>query len=72
MDNPFRHLNKPVAIWLVIFSCAFALVAGAALVTTMDRQPILSMDSAPPNGTPGSAQPGTMGLARPHAPLPPK
>jgi hypothetical protein len=30
---------------------------------------MLATNQAPPNGTPGSAQPGTLGMARPHSPI---
>ena len=70
MDNLPREPNKTAVILLALFSCAFLLAAGAALLTTIHWQPMLSASRTPPNGTTGSAQPGTIGLARPHAPLP--
>ena len=68
MADNSRNQNRAALILLGLFCCAFLLAAGAALVTTLHWQPILSNQRAPPNGTPGSAQPGTIGLARPHAP----
>jgi len=55
---------------LVVLACAFLFAAGAALVSSIHWQTVLSTARAPPNGTTGSAQPGTIGLARPHPPLP--
>ena len=67
----FPRLNRPVAFVLVVFGCAVLLAASAALVTTVHwRHAMMSTNPAPPNGTPGSEQPGTIGLARPHSPLP--
>jgi hypothetical protein len=58
------------AILLVLFACGFAIAAGAALVRAVPWRPMLATNHAPPpNGTPGSAQPGTLGLARPHEPM---
>ena len=54
---------------LVLFACGFLIAAGAALVRAVPWQPLLATNQAPPNGTPGSAQPGTLGLARPHEPI---
>jgi hypothetical protein len=72
MNNPFRRPNKTAVI--VLLSCVLLLAAGVALVTSVDWRPTMMMSAnpAPPNGTPGSAQPGTIGLARPHVPLPTK
>ena len=73
MNNPFRRPNKTAVI--VFFSFALLLAASVALVTSVHWRPTMMMMSAnpaPPNGTPGSAQPGTIGLARPHVPLPMK
>ena len=68
MDESFPHRNKHLVIWLVLFGCAF-LVAIAAVLTADHRQ-LSWVEGTPPNGTTGSAQPGTIGLARPHPPLP--
>ena len=67
MDN--RNASKAPVIWLVLFSCGFLLAAGAAVVGTGQWRTMLAESRAPPNGTPGSEQPGTIGLARPHAPM---
>jgi hypothetical protein len=68
--NLFRLPNKAAVIALALFACAMLLAAGAALVTTTPwRSMMVSINSAPPNGTPGSEQPGTIGLARPHPPM---
>ncbi len=69
MDEAPRHPTKPFVIGLVVFFCTFLLVTAAAVLTTIHRQPLFSADHAPPNGTIGSAQPGTIGMARPHTPL---
>jgi hypothetical protein len=64
-------VRRPVRFVIVLFSCALLLAASVGLLTTLPRWPTVTWTSAvPPNGTPGSAQPGTIGLARPHAPLP--
>lgn len=65
--NPREHLP---AILIALFACAFVVAAGAALVTAIKWQPVLSAAHVPPNGTPGSALPGTIGLARPHPTMP--
>ena len=57
MDNPFRHLNKPVAHLAGDFQLRVRVVAGAALVTTMDRQPTCLVGDLR-STNPGSAQPG--------------
>lgn len=64
-------VRRPLRFVIVLFGFALLVAASAALLTTMPRWPTVGWTSAaPPNGTPGSAQPGTIGLARPHAPLP--
>ena len=68
MDDSSLHSNKRLVIWLVLLGCAF-LLAIATVVTT-DHRRISWTEGTPPNGTTGSAQPGTIGLARPHPPLP--
>jgi hypothetical protein len=64
-------VRRPVRFVIVLLGCVLLLAASVTLLTTMPRWPTVTLtDAAPPNGTPGSAQPGTIGLARPHAPLP--
>ncbi len=72
MNNPFRRPNKTAVIVLV--SCVLLLAASVVLAAAVLWRPTMmtSANLAPPNGTPGSAQPGTIGLARPHVPLPTK
>jgi hypothetical protein len=67
MDDTSPHRNKRLVILLAVFSCAFLLAIAAALT---DHRRISWTEGTPPNGTAGSAQPGTIGLARPHPPLP--
>jgi hypothetical protein len=67
--KPREHLS---AILISLFACAFVIAAAAALVTAIKWQPVLSVAHVTPNGTPGSAQPGTIGLARPHPTMPPR
>ena len=67
--EPREHLS---AILISLFACAFVIAAAAALVTAIKWQPVLSVAHVTPNGTPGSAQPGTIGLARPHPTMPPR
>jgi hypothetical protein len=56
----------------VLFGFTLLLTTSVVVATTVHwlRTMIMSTNAAPPNGTPGSAQPGTIGLARPHVPLP--
>ncbi len=72
MDNIFRSFRKVPVILLVLFSCGFLIAAGAAVVGALQWRPMLGANGAPPNGTPGSEQPGTIGLARPHPPIQPR
>jgi hypothetical protein len=58
-------------ILLVLFACGVLAAAGAAVVST-DWRAMLAANRPPPNGTPESAQPGTIGLARPHPPIQPQ
>ena len=67
MDDTSPHRNKRLVILLAVFSSAFLLAIAAALT---DHRRISWTEGTPPNGTAGSAQPGTIGLARPHPPLP--
>jgi hypothetical protein len=69
MDNIFHSLSKVQVILLVLFSCGLLIAAGDVVVRALQGRPGLVTNGAPPNGTPGSAQPGTIGLARPHAPI---
>jgi hypothetical protein len=65
-----RNWRSVFAILLVLFACGFLVAAGVAVLRAVPWQPMLATNQAPPpNGTPGSAQPGTLGLARPHEPL---
>jgi hypothetical protein len=65
-----RNWRNVSAILLVLFACGFVIAAGAALIRAVPWRPMLATNqTAPPNGTPGSAQPGTLGLARPHEPM---
>jgi hypothetical protein len=68
MDNTSPDRNKRLFILLAVFGCAFLLAIAAVL--TADHRRISWTEGTPPNGTTGSAQPGTIGLARPHPPLP--
>jgi hypothetical protein len=68
-EHPREHLS---AILIALFAFAFVAAAGAALVTAIKWEPVLSTAHMTPNGTPGSAQPGTIGLARPHPTMPPR
>jgi hypothetical protein len=71
MEQNIRKQREHLSIILIsLFACAFVVVAGAALVTAIKWQPLLSTTHIPPNGTPGSALPGTIGLARPHPTMP--
>jgi len=67
MDDTSPHRNKRLVILLAVFSSAFLLAIAAAVT---DHRRISWTEGTPPNGTAGSAQPGTIGLARPHPPLP--
>ena len=68
MDNTSPHSNKRLVILLAVFGCAFLLAVATVLAT--DQRRLSWTEGTPPNGTTGSAQPGTIGLARPHPPLP--
>jgi hypothetical protein len=71
MENNIRPQRERLSVVLIaLFACAFLIAAGAALLTVIKWQPVLSTAHVTPNGTPGSAQPGTIGLARPHPPMP--
>jgi len=72
MDDSYPHRNKRLVIWLVAFGCVCLLTVGAVLTATRQQlsQQLSWTEGTPPNGTTGSAQPGTIGLARPHPPLP--
>jgi hypothetical protein len=65
----WRNWRKVSVVLLVLFAGGILIFAGAALVRAVQWQPMLATNQAPPNGTPGSAQPGTLGLARPHPPI---
>jgi hypothetical protein len=65
----WRNWRSVPVVLLGLFACGFLIAVGAALVRAVPWRPMLATNQAPPNGTPGSAQPGTLGLARPHAPM---
>jgi hypothetical protein len=65
----WRSWRGVSVILLVLFAGGLLIAAGAALVRAVPWQPMLATNQAPPNGTPGSAQPGTLGMARPHPPI---
>jgi hypothetical protein len=66
----WRNWRSVSVILLGLFACGFAIAAGVALIRAVPWQPMLATNQAPPpNGTPGSEQPGTLGLARPHEPM---
>jgi hypothetical protein len=61
---------RSISVVLVgLLACGFLIVGVTALVRAVPWRPMLATNQAPPNGTPGSAQPGTLGLARPHEPM---
>jgi hypothetical protein len=71
MDKDIRKRREYLpAVLIGLFASAFVIAATAAIVTTIEWRPMTSTSQVPPNGTPGSAQPGTIGLARPHPPMP--
>lgn len=71
MENNLRKPREHLSVVLIaLFACAFLIATGAALLTAIKWQPVLSTAHVMPNGTPGSAQPGTIGLARPHSTMP--
>jgi amino acid transporter len=65
----WRNWRSVSVILLLIFAGGFLIAASAALIRAVPWQPMLATNQAPPNGTPGSAQPGTLGMARPHPPI---
>jgi hypothetical protein len=67
VDN--RNVGKIRVILLGLLSCGLLMAAGAAVVNAPRWWPMSALNRPPPNGTPGSAQPGTIGLARPHPPI---
>ena len=72
MEDHHRKSREHFAVILIaLFALAFVVAATAALVTAIRWEPVLSVAHVMPNGTPGSAQPGTIGLARPHPTMPP-
>jgi hypothetical protein len=70
--KPREHPRELSGTLITLFACAFVAAAGAALITAIKWQPAVSTAHLPPNGTPGSALPGTIGLARPHPAMPPR
>jgi len=69
-NNVCKPREHGSLVLIALFACAFLIAAGAALVTVINWQPVLTTTHVTPNGTPGSAQPGTIGLARPHPTMP--
>lgn len=70
MNKILRNVGKVLVILLVLFCCGLLVAASVAVVGKLPWRTMVAENSAPPNGTPGSAQPGTIGLARPHQPVP--
>jgi hypothetical protein len=69
VNNIWRRLRGLSVISLGLLCCGFLIAAGVAGVRAISSNPIITASRAPPNGTPGSEQPGTLGLARPHPPI---
>ena len=70
MSINFHAPSRISRAFLVLFIGVLLIAAATAVVTAVPWQSVLSANDAPPNGTTVSAPPGTMGLARPHPPMP--
>jgi hypothetical protein len=69
VNSIWLRLRGLSVISAALLGCGLLIAGSAVAVRTIPWKPVMTASRAPPNGTPGSEQPGTLGLARPHPPI---
>ena len=69
MNNVWRRLRGLSVVSIVLVGCGLLIATGVAGMRAIPWTRVTTASRAPPNGTLGSEQPGTLGLARPHPPI---